>query len=73
MIIVSSNMLLLEITGAIPCLLHSNMLSGPPSAVHVILSVELKLVRTVERSTITLSSGDTTEKYEIIHYTCPAQ
>ena len=47
-IIVSSSMLLLEITDAIPCLLHSNMLSRPPSAVHVILSVELKLVRTVE-------------------------
>ena len=66
-IIVSSNTLLLEITGAIPCLLHSNMLLGPPSAVHVIVSVELKFVRTVKRSTITLLAGDTTERYEFIN------
>ena len=68
-IIVNSNTLLLETI--IPCLLHTNMLSGPPWAVHVILTVELKLVSTFpEGITEALSTGDTIEMYEFVSK-CP--
>ena len=67
-IIVNSNTLLL-IT-IIPCLLHTNMLSGPPSAIHVKLTVELKLVRILVIGVIkTLPAGDTTEMCEFVN-TC---
>ena len=65
-IIVSSNTLLLETI--IPCLLHTNMLLGPPWAVHVKLTVELKLVRTLLDGSIkTLPAGDTTEMCEFVN------
>ena len=61
-IIVSSNTSLLETIT--PSLLHSNMLLGPPWAMHIKISVELKLVRTTGGDVKTLSCGDTTEMYE---------
>ena len=65
-IIVSSNTSLLETIT--PCLHHSNMLLGPPSAWHVKLTVELKLVKTSPGGIIeTLPDGDTTEMYEFIN------
>ena len=64
-IIVSSNTLLLE--NVIPCLLHSNMLLGPPWAMHVKFTVELKVVRTFPKGIKTLSAGDTTEIDEFVN------
>jgi len=46
----------------ITCLLHSNILLGPPPALHVKLTVEFTVVLVSSGVIITLPNGDTTEK-----------
>ena len=60
-IIGNSKTALLE-TIPFPCLLHSNILLGPPSAEQVIFSVELMVVIMLTGEMSTLPSGDTTSK-----------